>query len=763
MKNVYYFIVVLIISLWMPSMGFAQRSLTLSGTIKDKSNGETLIGATVLVKDGKGGSNGVVTNVYGFYSISLPKGDYTLTYSFMGYESQILQISLTENTTQSLELTPVSQNLSEVVITEQRTNQQITRNEMGMVKMNIQAIKQIPTLMGEVDVIKAIQLLPGVMATSEGGSGFSVRGGAPDQNLILLDEATVYNAAHALGFFSVFNNDAVKDVAIYKGDIPMQYGGRLSSVLDVRMNDGNTKRFSATGGIGLLSSRLTLEGPIWKDKTSFLLAGRRTYFDLFLPLANNDMLKTVKLYFYDINAKVVHRFSDNDRLYLSLYKGIDVFGNKGDQYMQFDYGNTTFTARWNHLFSQKLFSNLTLITSKYDYTMGAIVGPITAQWISDLNDYGGKLDFTYFPNANNTVRFGVASTYHIYSPGVANFHIGKVNFLTDTTGIGQTMSLRDNYALENAVYIGNDQKIGDKFSLKYGVRISSFSNIGWDTIFNYDENYNVIDSVGYGKGEFFHTHWGFEPRIGVAYVINDATSVKANYSRTVQYVQLAQNSTGGNPLDMWFAANPNMKPQKADMYAIGLFRNLKNNEWETSLEFYYKNIFNCIDFKDHSNVMLNPKLYGELRQGKGKAYGMEVMIKRPDGKLNGWVSYTLSRSERSIPTINEGKPYLASYDRTHNFTIVGNYEFSPRHILSANWVFYTGNAVTFPTGRALINGVWLPIYTDRNGSRMPNYHRLDVSFMIKSKPNPERKWSYDWSFGLYNAYNQHNPWMINFK
>ncbi|MDR2907345.1 MAG: TonB-dependent receptor, partial [Bacteroidales bacterium] len=377
---------------------------------------------------------------------------------------------------------------------------------------------------------------------------------------------------------------------------------------------------------------------------------------------------------------------------------------------------------------------------------------------------GGKLDFTYFPNTNNTVHFGVSSTYHIYSPGTADYHLGsEIGWFGDSTSLGGTMHLPDAYALENAVYLGNDQKINDRLSLKYGVRLSSFSNIGRDTVYYYDENFDLTKKVGYAKGDFYHTHWGIEPRIGAAYTINEATSVKANYSRTIQYVQLAQNSTGGNPLDLWFPANPNIEPQKADMYALGLFRNLRDNQWETSLEFYYKNIYNCIDFKDHSNVMMNSQLYGEVRQGKGKAYGMEVMIKRPDGKLNGWVSYTLSRSERTIPAINDGKTYLAPYDRTHNFSIVANYKFSERHILSANWVYYTGNAVTFPSGRAFINGLWLPIYTDRNGSRMPNYHRLDVSFTIKNKIKPERRWRSEWVFGMYNAYNRHNPWMINVR
>ena len=753
---------------------FAQRSFTLSGTIRDGSNGETLIGASVLVRDANGGINGVVTNVYGFYSISLPRGEYSVTFSFIGFESTEKTISLTQNITLSLELQLVATALSEVVITEQRANQAITRNEMSVVRMNIQQIRQIPMLMGEVDVIKSIQLLPGVMATSEGGAGFSVRGGAPDQNLILLDEAVVYNAAHALGFFSVFNNDAIKDVAIYKGDFPVQYGGRLSSVLDIRMNDGNLKRLEATGGIGLLSSRLTLEGPIIRDKTSFLVAGRRTYFDLFLPLSNNVMARNVKLYFYDLNAKVGHQFSERSRLFVSAYNGLDIFGTRLGEYMQFDYGNTTVSARWNYLFSQKLFSNLTLLYSRYDYTMGAELNDFRFTWMAGLDDLGGKVDFTYFPNPNNTMRFGFSSVHHTYRPGSAEFHLagnfGGLIITGDGEGIEETMFLHNNRALENAIYIGNDQNIGNRFSLKYGARLSSFSNIGSDTVYCFDENHNLItDFFGnpeydaYSKGKFFHTHWGFEPRIGASYIIDDATSVKANYSRTIQYVQLAQTSTGGNPLDMWFPANPNMKPQKADMYALGLFRNFQDNQWETSLEVYYKDIFNCIDFRDHSNVILNRYLYGEIRQGRGKAYGMEVMLKRPDGKLNGWMSYTLSRSERTIAAINNGKTYLAPFDRTHNFTIVANYKLSERHIFSANWVYYTGNAVTFPTGRAIINGLSLPIYGYRNDSRMPNYHRLDVSYTLKSRPNLQRRWSYDWNFGLFNAYGRKNPWIINFR
>jgi len=635
--------------------------------------------------------------------------------------------------------------------------------------MDIQRIRQIPALLGEVDIIKAIQLLPGVMATSEGGAGFSVRGGAPDQNLILLDGAVIYNPAHALGFFSVFNNDAIQDVAIFKGDFPMQFGGRLSSVLDVQMRTGNLQRFEATGGIGLLSSRLTLEGPIIRDRTSFMVAGRRTYFDLFLPLANNPMARNTRLFFYDLNATIMHQFSERSRLFISAYNGLDVFGTRLGEYMQFDYGNTTFSARWNYLFSQRLFSNLTMVYSNYDYTMGAEIGDIRFTWNAGLSDLGAKMDFTYFLNPRNTVRFGFSSVLHTFRPGSAEFRMGGnfgdlIGGGEDTVGgVGTRMELHNTHALANAIYIGNDQNIGTRISLKYGIRLSSFSNIGADTIYQFDENSNVIGSVAHARGSFFHTHWGFEPRIGVTFLINEATSIKANYSRTVQYLQLAQTSTGGNPLDMWFPANPNMRPQHADMFALGLFRNFQNNQWETSVEFYYRNMFNTIDFRDHSNVILNQHLYGEIRQGRGRAYGMELMVKRPSGRLNGWISYTLSRSERTIPEINGGRTYLAPFDRTHNLSIVANFELNERSSFSATWVFYTGNAVTFPIGRAVINGLSLPIYGDRNSSRMPNYHRLDVSYTLRSRPDPTRRWSWDWNFGLFNAYGQRNPWMIRFR
>jgi len=727
----------------------ADKKPIVSGTIKDSKTGEQLIGATVYIKELK---TGTVTNVYGFYSLSIAPGSYTLIYSYVGYESIEKQILLKNNITINLELTPKQQLLKEVEITEKRSNENVTKNEMSVVRMSSKTIKQIPAFMGEVDIIKAMLLLPGVQTTSEGASGFSVRGGSPDQNLILLDEATVYNASHLLGFFSVFNNDAIKDVKIYKGDIPMNYGGRLSSVLDVRMNDGNLKQFSATGGIGNISSRLTIETPLDKDRTALLLSGRRTYFDLFLPLSSDKNVRDNTLYFYDFNAKLSHQIDENNRIYLSGYFGRDVFKNK---YSKLTSGNQTFTARWNHLFSKKLFSNFMFVYSKYDYYLGTPEGEAYSfDWNSRMRDYGAKVDFTLYLNPNNTIRFGISNIYHIFDPGSAK-GTGSQSFFNE-------FIVPSHYALENGIYLGNDQKINDNLTLKYGLRFSMFNNIGKATIYRFDNNFESIDSVVYNKGNFYNTYSGLEPRFGVSYKLNENSSVKASYSRTFQYNQLAQNSTAGTPLDVWFPSTPNVKPQRSDQIALGYFRNFFGNYLETSLEIYYKTMTNSIDFKDHANLLLNEKIEGELRFGKSNSKGLEILVKIPDGKLNGWISYTLSRTERDFPDINKGKTYLAYYDRPHNLSVVCNYEINNRTTLSANWVYYTGAPVTFPTGRAEIGGKIIPIYSDRNAYRMPDYHRLDLSLTVKGKVKPNKRWSHEWNFSIYNAYGRKNAWTINF-
>jgi hypothetical protein len=726
------------------------KRFTISGNIRDKESGEELLGATIYVHELK---TGTVTNQYGFYSLSLNPGEYKITISFIGFTPIEKVIQMRENITLNVEMAPARQQLSEVVITGERPGDNIRKPEMSVVRMDIKTINRIPALMGEVDIIKAIQLLPGVQSTSEGSSGFSVRGGSPDQNLILLDEAIVYNASHLLGFFSVFNNDAIKDVTLYKGDIPASYGGRLSSILDIRMKDGNSKNFAGTGGIGSISSRLTLEGPVNEDKTSFLLAGRRTYVDIFLPFAKNKDIRDNVLYFYDLNAKINHKINDRNRLYLSGYFGRDVFSN---EFARMSLGNQTGTLRWNHLFSQKLFSNFTLIQSMYDYELGTAEGNANSFiWKSKMQNQSLKGDFTWYINPDHTLRFGVLGIRHTFDPGFAK-GTGSESLFTE-------YRLPLNYAMEYGVYINNEHKISSKVVIKYGLRLSAFQNTGAATIYNYDSDFNAIDSVLYGKGKIINTYIAPEPRIGLNYVIDPASSVKASYSRTVQYVHLAQNSTAGTPLDLWFPSSPNVKPQKADQVAVGYFRNFKDNAFETSAEVYYKNMYDVIDFKDNAELLLNPKLEGELRTGKGWSYGMEIMVKKNIGKLNGWVSYTLSATRRQIEGINEGNSYRAPYEKPHNISVILNYEFSERAVLSSTWVYSTGSPVTFPTGRAVIGNVIVPIYSDRNSYRLPDYHRLDVSFTYKNKIRENRKWQGEWNFSVYNAYARKNAWAINFQ
>ncbi len=721
---------------------------TISGYVKDVSNGEALIGSTVLVKEeGKG----TATNIYGFYSISLAPGTYTLVYSFIGYNPQEQIVKLTANQIINIELNLESKVLQEVVVRGEKLNSNVVKPEMSVSKLEMKSIRRIPALMGEVDVIKAIQMLPGVQTTSEGSSGFSVRGGGIDQNLILLDEATVYNASHLMGFFSVFNNDAIRDVKLYKGDIPANYGGRLSSVLDVRMKEGNNKKFSATGGIGLISSRLTLEGPIGSKKTSFLISGRRTYADLFFPLLTDTSAKKGIMYFYDLNLKINHQINDNNRLYLSAYLGRDKFGQKGSADAGF--GNKTFTLRWNHLFSSRLFSNTTAIFSKYDYSLKMDQSSSKYIWESSLLDYTLKLDFNYFLTPENEIKFGVSSTYHDINP---------CNAWMENNGSTITIPYPKNYELEHVAYISNQQKIGDNITLKYGIRYSMFQNIGKTTSYKFDQNYKVIDTIDYPSGKLFHTYHAFDPRLGIVYTVNDKSSVKASYSHTTQFMQLASNSNGGMPLDVWFPSSPNIKPQKADQYAIGYFRNFFDNNIETSVEVYYKNMNNVIDFKDHALLLMNPRMEGEIRTGKANAYGIEFSVKKNEGKLTGWVSYTLSKVKRQIPEINDGKAYPAPYDKPNNINIILNYEFTKRLIVSANWIYATGTPMTAPVGTFEYGNTVNKIYSSRNGYRMSDYHRLDLSVSLKGVERPNRFWQGEWVFSIYNAYGRHNDWIINF-
>ncbi|MBM3436172.1 MAG: TonB-dependent receptor, partial [Bacteroidetes bacterium] len=696
------------------------KKLTISGHIRDSRSGEDLIGATIYINEIKSGTS---SNIYGFYSMSLDAGIYTLVYSFVGFEPVQKKIELKESITLDIELAEKKEELKEVVITGTAINENVTKAEMSSIKMDTKTIKQIPALMGEVDILKAIQLLPGVQTISEGSSGFSVRGGGLDQNLILLDEATVYNASHLMGFFSVFNNDAIKDVKLYKGDIPASAGGRLSSLLDVRMKDGNDKKYSATGGIGTISSRLTLEGPIVKEKASFIVSGRRTYADLFLKLNSDPAIRNNSLYFYDFNTKVNYEINENNRVFVSAYLGKDVFKNPDFKML---WGNRTLTFRWNHLFSKKLFSNFTVLHSKFDYELGVPEGSANSfEWIASLKDYSAKADFAWYLNTNNTLRFGTSVIYHNFIPGTAR-GLGSESMLTE-------YEVENNNALESALYISNEQKFGSRWIAKYGLRFSHFVNVGQSTIYNYDQHYELIDSTVYAKGEFFSPYYGLEPRVGLVFLVNEKSSVKASYARTRQYIHLAQNSTAGTPMDIWFPSSPNVKPQIADQFALGYFRNFLENKIEASVEGYYKKLNNAIDFKDHAELLLNRLFEGELRFGEGQAYGLEFLFKYQLDKLSGWVGYTLSRTERKTNTpfaedgINDNRTYLTSFDKPHNLTIVLNYNLGKRFLIGANWVYYTGSAVTFPVGRIQFGNVYIPVFSERNGYRMPDYHRLDVS------------------------------------
>lgn len=729
---------------------FAQEKFTISGNLNDASNGEGLIGASIKVADQ---AKGTITNVYGFYSLTLPKGQYKIVYSYLGYQTVTKDVNLDKNIKFNIELKEKSTTINEVVITGEASNKNVESLDMSKDELNIEQIKGIPALMGEVDVIKAIQLLPGVQTIGEGGSGFFVRGGAADQNLILLDEANVYNASHLMGFFSVFNPDAVKNVELYKGGIPAQYGGRLASVLDIRMKDGNMKKFSGQGGIGTISSRLTLTAPIKKDKGAIMLSGRRTYADLFLPLANNPDLDGTKLYFYDANVKGNYSLNDNNRLFLSGYFGRDVLSINNQFNM--DWGNATGTLRWNHVFNDKLFLNSTAVFSSYNYELGT---PTTDDdfnftWKSRINDYYLKEDFNYYLDPKNTVKFGLQSAFHQISPGTISFK---------NEGIENEIVTPTTNSLEHAIYVSNEQQFNNRFSAIYGLRYSLFQNIGTATVYGYDENYEVKDTTTYAKGDIYQTYGGLEPRLGLKYTLDETSSVKASYNRTRQYIQLASNSTSSSPLDVWFSSSPNVKPQYADQVALGYFKNIKNNMIETSAEVYYKKMYNTIDFKDHAQLIFNQGLEGELRIGEAHSYGLELMAKKTKGKWTGWLSYTFSRVFKDIELINEGNPYPAKYDQPHNISFVTSYEFSKRFMLSLNWVYNTGRAVSMPTGKFVYQGQTIPIYSAKNSERLPAYHRMDISATLKSKNYDTKKFKGEWVFSIYNLYNRANAYSLNF-
>jgi len=723
--------------------------ISLDGNIKDEANGEALIGVTITIKELK---RGTVTNTYGFYSISVPKGNYTVEVSYVGYETISKKIALNKPVKLDLDLKTAANEIKEVIVSTQRKDANVTLNRMSAQQVSISTIRRMPALMGEVDLLKAVQLLPGVVSAGEGTSSFSVRGGGIDQNLIVLDEATIYNASHMMGFFSVFNNDAIKNMTLYKGDIPASYDGRLSSLLDIQMRDGNSKKFSGSGGIGLISSRLTLEGPIGSDKTSFIVSARRTYADLFMKLSSNEDINTNQLYFYDFNAKINHRIDDNNRIFLSGYLGQDLFKNKD---VGFSFGNAALTGRWNHLFSPKLFSNYSLNYSRYNYGLkSSMSNESNFDWKYNMRDVSLKADFSYFMTPENTLKFGYNAILHNLNPGTVKSTGGATRF--------DDYLLPDINAFEHALYISDEYQVSKRFAVKAGLRLTAFSSIGSGTVYNYDNNYVAIDSTVYKSGEVIKTFYRLSPRVGVTYLLDNHSSVKANYARTNQFLQMASNSTAGTPLDLWFTAGKNIEPQICNQYAVGYFRNFRNNELEASVEMFYKDMQNTVDFRDHAQLLLNRKLDGELRFGRSRSYGAEFQIQKNQGKLTGWISYTYSRAEHTIQGINNNETYLAPYDRPNTVYVVANYELSNRISFGANFVYATGLPVTYPIARMEFGDAILPVYSKRNEYRMPDYHRLDVSLTWKPKAKKQHAWSGEWNFSVYNVYGHKNAWAINF-
>lgn len=742
----------------------SQEKFTLSGTISDGNNNETLIGVNIYVPEIK---MGTTTNEYGFYSLTLPQGEYTIEYSYIGFQTQFQKVSLTKNTKISIPLSSNSEELKEVVITDKgRTN--IRKAEMSVNKLSVESIKKMPVVLGEVDVLKSILLLPGVTNAGEGASGFNVRGGAADQNLILLDEATLYNSSHVFGFFSVFNADAIKELKLYKGGIPARFGGRASSVLDVYQRDGNSKDFHMNGGIGLISSRLLAEGPIVKDKGAFLIAGRGSYAHLFLKLADNDN----SAYFYDLNAKLNYKLNENNNLYLSGYFGRDVF-DIADIFNNV-YGNSTLNVRWNHLFSDKLFSNLSFIYSDYYY--GLNLDFIGMKYNSGIKNYNFKYDFKNYISNNLKLNYGVNAIYYDFNPG-------EISPSTSDSGIN-ARTFEKKYAFEPAAYIEAEHTLSDKLSLMYGVRYSMFYRLGDSNINIYENNeavtfnetfqiYEKATPIGtkkYGKNETIASFDNFEPRAAISYALNDDSSIKTSYNRMVQYLQLISNTSSPTPLNIWAPSDQFIKPQIADQVALGYFRNFQNDDYSLEVESFYKTVKNRIDYIDGADLIGNEFLEQIVLNGRQRSYGLEMMFKKNTGKLSGWISYTLSRSEQQTPGrnsnetgINDGKWYKTGYDKLHNIAITSAYELNQKWSLGANFALQSGQPVTYPNGYYEYEGITVPSYGLRNENRLPLYHHLDFSATYTPKPEKKKGWQSEWVFSIYNIYGRNNAASISFR
>ena len=741
------FIILCLVSIIFSVNSKAQRRFTISGTVESKKTGESIIGASIRSINQPGGT---ASNEYGFYSITLSEGDYLLEISTIGKKNDTLRITLDKDIKVNIALEDESTRLDEVVVSTNSKGRRISGTQTGIERLSTREIKNIPVLFGEKDVLKTIQLLPGIKAAGDGNAGFFVRGGTSDQNQILLDEANVYNASHLLGFFSTFNSDAIKDVTVYKGGMPAQYGGRLSSVLDIKMNDGNNQDYNVSGGIGLISAKLNVEGPLQKDKSSFLVTGRRTYADIFLKLSSDSAISKSRLYFYDLNTKMNYELGEKDKLFLSGYFGKDNLGF-GDDFV-IHWGNSTGTARWNHIFSNKLFSNTSLIYSNYNYEIKIISGANDFNIFSQIRDWNLKQDYQWNTNSKNNIRFGWSSTFHTVRPG-------EITASETSSLVSKKQQKR--YSLENALYATNTWKASDKLELTYGARFTALSVLGKGDFYTLNSDGEIVDTTSYKSGEIVKTYWNPEPRLALGYQFNKSLSLKASYARNVQNMHLISNSTSSRPTDKWISSSNIIKPEISDQVSLGYYKNVAGNNYELTVETYYKSMQNQIDYRDAADVFAAEAIETQLLFGKGRAYGIEWLFRKKTGRFTGWLSYTLSKTERKIEGINNNQWYNARQDRTHDVAIVGMYRLNNKWTLSANWIFYTGDAVTFPNGKYMAGGQTVYYYTNRNDYRMPAYHRLDLGATLQLKQ--KKKWSSELAFSLYNAYGRENAYTITFR
>lgn len=743
------------------------QDVTISGTIASGTDGETLLGATILLQ---GTTYGTTTNEYGYYSLSAPKGNYTIVVSYLGFQPYTENLSLVEDITLNIELPEEANSLDEVVlIAGQDRKIDLKSPQTGLNTMTAKEIKQVPVVLGEVDVLKSIQALPGVTSNGEGAVGFNVRGGAVDQNLVLLDEAIIYNTSHVFGFFSVFNADVLKDVNLYKGDIPAQYGGRVSSVLDVRQKDGNSKNIAVTGGVGLISSRLAVEGPLVKDKGSFIIAGRTSYAHLFMGALED--FEDDHLSFYDLNLKTNYKFSDSDKIYFSGYLGRDKMTLDG--IIENNYGNVGANLRWNHVFNNKIFSNLSLIYSRYDYQF--IFDFVDMDWVSDITNYNLKYDLSYFASDALTLKFGLGTIAHRLNPGA-------IEPLSETSAINPRQ-LDINSALESGVYLSAEHKISEKLTASYGLRLSHFNRFGGQELATYENDlpvvYNpelgiyengVTSSVRYvERGETIQSYTNLEPRIGLAWQWNDATTIKASYNRNAQYMHLLSNTSNVTPVDVWTPSGEFIKPQLSDQYSLGLFKTFGNRTFSMELEGYYKTVDNRLDYIDGADLIGNNTIENEILNGESRSYGLELLLRKDKGNYTGWLSYTLSKSEQRTlggeaggPGINNGQWYNTPYDRTHDISFTSMYQLSDKWSLSINRVFQTGRPVTYPSAQYEYEGRSVAHYEGRNQDRLPVYHRMDIAATFVPNPESTKRWKGEWTFSIYNIYNRRNAASISF-